>query len=246
MALIGNSELLPLCALAVQELQWLPSPINSTVQVNVPCTVGDCFFACVAVWLNVVFGSTLFDSYKLRMCLAAALAWPEAVCALDRVRDDLHHYNQMDLGADLAEMQRLVLKSTTWADHPIMTVMALFCSKLLGFQVGFLIVELDDTGKTTRINPAKSPVEDGGDDRALELACVLHLVRRDHYMLLADAKTKEMLFDVASMRWRLTESSDIGSSVSQTTGSELEEDDYAVKGSGSDLEVEEWTLTYAL
>jgi len=101
------------------ELRWGKSPVPNTVQIDVSSDVGDCFFACVSVWLNVYFGRTLFDPQRLRLSLAAAMAWPEASPVLDRVREDLSTYCDAPVNASLEEMQAIVMKSTTWADHPI-------------------------------------------------------------------------------------------------------------------------------
>jgi len=199
-----------------KSLCWTPSPINSTVQVDVACLAGDCFFACLSVWLNIYFGQTLFDPFKLRMCLAAALSWTEAACATERVRDDLCNFEGLERNAPLSEVQSLVMKSSTWADHPIMSVMALFCTRLIGRRFGFLVIQVFETESRqakTHIFYAKPPVEQGETDPELELACVLHLFRNEHYLLLADSRTKRTIFDVPNEKWLASTSDeeDVGS-----------------------------------
>ena len=191
-------------ALTRGDLRWQQSSVPRTLQLDPPSAVGDCFFACVALWLNVVLGSTLFDARRLRMCLAATLAWPGAACVLERVRDDLCHYDGLQREATFADMQCLVLDSSTWADHPLMSVTALFCSRLLGCRCGFLVVKLEQTGNdgSTGVLVVKPPVEEGDPDPELEVACVLHLLLREHYTLLADRETRHVLFDVLGRRWR--------------------------------------------
>ena len=225
----------------MRSLRWKPSPVNSTLQVDVPCTVGDCFFACVSVWLNVYFKRTLFDPFKLRMCLAAALAWPDAACGLDRVRDDLHNFNGLKEDASLAEMQQLVLCSSTWADHPIMSVMALFCSKLIGCSTGFVVVQTEASGCNTQVLCVKPPVPDGRTEENLELACVLHLVRREHYLLLVDRVSHAMIFEVALQKWQGVELSE-----SYTDSEEADIGDETNHQAISSNDVEEWTLCYRL
>ena len=164
--------------LCIGMLEWGASPVRNTVQVDVSSAVGDCFFACVSVWLNVFFGRTLWDPQRLRLSLAAALAWPEAFSVLERVRDDLCHYCGMSTEATLEEMQALVMKSSTWADHPIMSVAALFCSRITNSRTGFVVVQLSQN------------------------ECVLLLTRQEHYLLLAEATSRKMIFSVGAQRWK--------------------------------------------
>jgi len=134
--------------------------------------------------------------------LAAALTWPEAVCILDRVREDLCHYCNMPIGASLREMQAVVMQSTAWADHPIMSIMALFCSKITGSQTGFLVVQLCQDDCETHVSTVSPPTQEGDDEREIENACVLLLTREEHYLLLAETMSHRMVFSVGLQSWK--------------------------------------------
>ena len=188
--------------LCIGMLEWGASPVRNTVQVDVSSAVGDCFFACVSVWLNVFFGRTLWDPQRLRLSLAAALAWPEAFSVLERVRDDLCHYCGMSTEATLEEMQALVMKSSTWADHPIMSVAALFCSRITNTRTGFVVVQLSQNENETSVFTVSPPSQEGQEGTDLENACVLLLTRQEHYLLLAEATSRKMIFSVGAQRWK--------------------------------------------
>jgi hypothetical protein len=187
---------------SIGALRWGKSPVENTVQIDVASEVGDCFFACVSVWLNVYFGRTLFDPQRLRLSLAAAMAWPEASSVLDRVREDLSNYCDIPLNASLEEMQAVVMKSTTWADHPIISVLALFCSRITESAMGFLIFCPSQSGADTQVFTVAPPPRDASEEEDLEIACVLLLTSQEHYLLLADKTTREMVFDVKTVNWR--------------------------------------------
>jgi len=184
------------------QLQWSPSPVDEIVQIDVPSDVGDCFFACVAVWLNVYLGRTLFDARHLRMCVAAALGWREAREILDRVREDLCHFCNMASDASLYDMQRVIMETSTWADHPIMSIMALFCTKLLGTSLGFIVLQFTADGRGTHALTVGPPASHSEAEQDLRIACVLFLTPHEHYLLLADEDSRDMIFDVKTQNWR--------------------------------------------
>jgi hypothetical protein len=183
-------------ALAPARIRWSDfSPDGTLQQGDVRCEVGDCLFACVAVWLNVALGATLFDAPELRRCLSASLEWPEVTPLLDTLLQELQADLELPRAPSVRQARRMVLRSTTWATHSLMVALASFCSRLLGRRTGFLVLQLTATG---RLRDRIEVLPCGHAD--LELACVLHRVDDNHYRLVAERRGA-VLFDAAEVRW---------------------------------------------
>jgi hypothetical protein len=184
-------------ALAPASIRWSHFPSDGSLrQGDVRCEVGDCFFACVAVWLNVALRRTLFGAPQLRRCLAAALTWPEVAPLLEILLQELQADLELPRTPTLRRARRLVLLTTTWATHSLMVVLANFCSRLLRCRVGFVVVELTEVGvprEPLQVLPC-------GQD-SLDVACALHHVDGNHYRLLAESRSGAVLFDVPTLQW---------------------------------------------